>query len=393
MTSITWSDLPIELWLHIFRLSTTSPETQKLHATTYRPFDTVIVGLKDVQASRTKAALVRVCRRWREWAERLLYEDLSISSPKEVPPVLLSNACGTARESDGGLYSSRSSHCGQWVRRIVLPYSFSIPTISCTVSTHDILQQCQSLEVLVCIEPCPHSGLPVPCPPLPSLKRFDGLHIHTPWPTEGVNMLGDMLLAAPNLQYLSIGESVVKLKNGSVLKDGPAFPRPANPSVLRPVSLRPVGLPMLTTLRLLPVLNDFLMRQLGKWSLPALRHLVIDGLKDPYLLTDLWETFGAQIRIIELGSSLRYFIYDILNFVLCRFPKVKELNYYIFFTGIPKYYGTYDALVTVGLHCAQWDDLLMPESTETWEHLQGHFASLSGPIFLGLKRIVLYASS
>ncbi|PCH37874.1 hypothetical protein WOLCODRAFT_135893 [Wolfiporia cocos MD-104 SS10] len=367
--------LPVELWLYIFRLSTISSETRKLHATTYRPFDTTKVDAVDVAVTRTKAALVRVCKQWRAWAMELLYEDLLLRSPKKLPQVSLHDVA--AREAAASNPCVEPAHCGRWVRRACLPYCCSSTPSYRPPKALQILEQCPRLEVLVRTGPFSHPDADMrfefstSCPPLPALKRLDWWHDNEAARAGGINLLGDVLLAAPNLQYLSVGGRVH----------------------FSHVAPRPPDLPKLATLRVLQGTSVQLVGQLSRWSLPSLRHLVLDG-AEPNILEFLWEAFGAQLRTIELGESLCFAAPDArtLARILESCPQLEELNYHVFMTAVPAPFREeekFDTITTVGLH-AQPSSLVPQGSTEFWQQIQGHFDMLYRPNLSALRKIVLY---
>ncbi|KZT09623.1 uncharacterized protein LAESUDRAFT_722588 [Laetiporus sulphureus 93-53] len=362
MSSVT---LPVELWLYIFRLSTTSPLTHSLRATTYGPFETIpLVAQDDPEATKTKSALVLVCKQWQAWATDLLYEDLWMGRREKLKGLL----DGVEGKGD------QERSCGRWVRRANLPYNSSMTISPRPLEANKILEQCPRLEVLVRVGPFrPDVDLrfefPTDCPPMPSLKRLDWWHIGEAARTGGINCLGDVLQAAPNLQYLSLG-GYVKFSH---------------------IAQSPIALSSLTTLRILR-LNVLFVRQTCSWSMPALQHLIIDNVEDIGMLECFWERFGEQIRTVELGHSLCYYVYDSLSFILQGCPNLRELNYYVHFTALPPEFRegvTFASLDTVRLH-AHPNLLLPPESEEYWKRIEDHFALLNRPCFAALKNVVLH---
>ena len=357
--------LPVELWLQIFRLSTLSPLTTRLYAATYSPFQTVPLKEEDEEVTKkTKAALVRVCKQWRAWAMDLLYEDVFIQRPEKLRPALedASDECG----------------CGRWVRRASLPYSSSATVSPRPLEALKVLERCPCLEVLVRKGPEANRRdvdmrfeFTTDCPALPSLKRVDWWHLNEAARTGGINLLGDVLQHAPNVQYLSVG-GYVRFCSLSV-----------NGS--------PIHLPALTTLRFLH-LNAALVRQTCFWSMPSLRHVIIDTVEDVATLETFWESFGEQIRTIELGHYLSYFVYDWLPCILRGCPGVSELNYYIHFTAVPHFDDEKDrfpALTTIGLHARQ-NSINPPESEEYWARIRSHFETFCRPCFPAVKKVILY---
>ncbi|KAI0929187.1 hypothetical protein AcV5_006519 [Taiwanofungus camphoratus] len=359
------SSLPIELWLQIFRWATISPLTHRLRATTYSPFDTAPIAARD-EATRTKTTLVLVCKQWRRLTMELLYEDVQMGCPEQLQSVL------EGKSLDGGDEPRSVSECSRWVRRACLPYSSSATTTARPLKAVRLLEQCPYLETLVRMDAAPGDMLSfefaADCPPLVSLKRLDWWHHGEAARTGGINSLSDVLRAAPNLQYLSLGGFVTK----NFLAPGP-----------------PVPLPSLTTLRILRM-NVLFVLQMCRWSMPVLTHLIIDTVEDIYMLESFWEKFGAQIRTVELGHSLKYYIRDSLSMILPGCPNLEELNYYVHFTAVPyPFHEAHPLLTTVGLH-AHATSFIPVGSTEYWRRIEDHFAVLSRPLFPALKKIVLY---
>ncbi|KZT71276.1 hypothetical protein DAEQUDRAFT_666114 [Daedalea quercina L-15889] len=357
--------LPVELWLHIFRLSTLSPLTTRLYAVSYSPFQTIpLVAEDELVTKKTKAALVRVCKQWRAWALDLFFEDVWIERPEKLRSLL-----GEGSDDCG---------CGRWVRRANLPYSSSATVSPRPLEAVKVLEQCPRLEVLVRKGPTTtrrdvdmRFEFTTECPELPSLKRLDWWHMNEAARTGGINLLGDVLQNAPNVQYLSLGGYV---RFSSLSVNGSS-----------------ITLPSLTTLRFLR-LNALLVQQTCCWSMPALRHIIIDTVEDVAVLEMFWESFGEQIRTIELGHYLSYFVYDWLSFILRGCPHVTELNYYIHFTAIPAFDDEKDkfpCLTTIGLH-AQPNMMIPPESSGYWTRIQSHFELLCRPCFPAVKKVLLY---
>jgi len=355
--------LPVELWLHILRLSTLSPLTTRLYTASYSPFQTIPLVAEDESVTKkTKSALVQVCKQWRAWALDLLFEDVWIERPEKLCSLL----------GDG----SDAAGCGRWVRRANLPYTSSATVSPRPLPAIKVLERCPRLEVLVRKGPSQRDvdmrfEFATECPALPSLKRLDWWHVNEAARSGGINLLGDVLQNAPNVQYLSLG-GYVRFTSLSV--NGTS-----------------IVLPSLTTLRFLR-LNAQLVRQACYWSMPALRHIIIDTVEDVAVLEMFWESFGEQVRTIELGHYLSYFVYDWLSFILRGCPSVTELNYYIHFTAVPTFDDEKDIfphLTTIGLH-AQPNMMIAPESSGYWGRIQSHFTMLCRPCFPAVKRVLLY---
>ncbi|KAH9857183.1 hypothetical protein C2E23DRAFT_865764 [Lenzites betulinus] len=353
--------LPIELWLQIFRWATLSPSTPGFCTIKYRPFEVVdFHGLDDSTA--TKRALVLVCKRWRNWATPLLYEDVLL--PRERNPLNHMHRYDDEDDNDTSIPT-------YMVHRVHLPYSSTTVTSPKPIEPVQLLAQCPAVEVLVrTADPfgSVEYEFDTDCPPLPNLKRLDWWHNNEAARTGGINSLPHVLVQAPNLQYLSIGGELW-------------------PSYLHGP---PVHLPELTTLRLRRA-NAFLVLQLCRWDLPALSHIVFDHAQAGQLFEPLWDAFGPQMRTVELGVSLKFYVADFLAFVFAGCPHLEELNYYVHFTvtHIPRVGRPQAALRTIGLH-AQANSFYAADSPESWEHLERHFAAFTEEHFPVLQRVKLY---
>ncbi|KAH8106819.1 hypothetical protein BXZ70DRAFT_252162 [Cristinia sonorae] len=361
------SHLPPELWLAIFRFATTTELTASLLATSYRSFDYPTNGFID-DSLKVKYAIVHVCRSWRDLASSMLYEDVLVLT--EYASILRHILKGHS-EDDGAGHRHR-------VRRLCLPYSASVPQMSTRYPTDavSILQMCPSLEVLV--RPNMAYGSrgeaqmfeyeAEPCPPLPSLKRLDWWHRNDAARTGGINCLTDVLQAAPNLTYLSlegeVGLSLMQLHTT-------------------------VTLPALTTLHVRRV-NSLFMLQISKWYLPSLRHIILDGYTNVYMVQSIARSFGEQIWTMELGKSLRFYMDDAVHPILEGCPNLKELNYRLFFTRNPTPPATpHASLSTVGLHGAT-NLFFEHHEHELWAHLERHLEAFCSPSYPALRQILLH---
>ena len=235
-----------------------------------------------------------------------------------------------------------------------------------------MLKSCSQLEVLV--RPIPSHvedlrfELPAEeCPPLTSLKRLDWWHHNDAARSGGVNALSDVLRAAPNLQYLSIGGDLW----------------------ISFIVRTPIILPALTTLRIRRM-NVLLLNQISRWSLPSLQHVIIDTHSNHMLLEGLWTVFGDQIKTLELGRNLKFYICDMIYYVLANCQNLQELCYYVQFTCPPHMpIEKHNSLHTVRLHAAE-NGLFASEENDLWCHLSEHLSLYASDLFPALKRVVLH---
>lgn len=351
--------LPPELWLQIFRVATRSSDHDTLLATTYEPFSTYDMDILDNDLSM-KRTLVQVCRQWRALATGILYEDVRLRTGlKALKDTLESSAL------DGQDYGKR-------VRRVELPYTSTVTDryTHTPMPCVEVLKLCPELEVLVRPGPRSFPRHYQPSfefdadnlPPL-SLKRLDWWHHNEAARTGGLNNLDSVLRSAPQIQYLSVGGDLW----------------------LGLLSPEPLYLPALDTLRLRQM-NKLLLFQICRWSLPSLTHVIADTPVKHRALENLWDAFGLQIRTVELGQNLSYFVTNNISSILARCPNLEELNYYIYFARPPTLEETHESLTCIRLHAR--GSFLPPEAA--WFHSGEHFAVFCGERLPSLKRIILY---
>lgn len=204
--------------------------------------------------------------------------------------------------------------------------------------------------------------------PLPSLKRLEWWHHNEADRSGGINSLVGVLRSAPNLQFLFVG-GVVGQSRVTLGKD-------------------PLYLPVLETLRL-HVVNGLLLRQIvSKWSLPALRRVIMDSPMVEHGLQGIWDAFGSQLRTVEFGKHLRFLIIDSITPCLRGCSYLEELNYFIFFTAPPEVPGISSPLTTIGLHAAV--NSFLVDGPSIWNIIEQHFQAFTIEAFPNLRRILLY---
>lgn len=347
--------LPIELWLVIFRWATISRITHLLCTTLYRPFQTDTAEAVDRDAVSVKRVLVLVCKQWRLAAMDLLLED-----------VILHNDVATLlRVLDGQYGVGRAV-----VRRACIPYSSCDSYKSSIHAASAFLSDYSSIETLV-RPPFSHFDklqfdFPVEdCPALASLRRLDWWHQNDAARSGGLNSLTDVLKAAPNLEYLSLGGDMQ----------------------ICFLHQTPLSLLALTTLRIRPM-HALLLAPFNRWKLPSLKHIIVDTYNGS-LPQNFWAAFGGQIETIELGHDIKFCLVDMVQYLLGVCPNLKELNYRVQFTAMPSIAEEHAALTTVRLHAVE-NAFFSGEGDGLWEHLEGHFVALSSARLSALRRIVFH---
>ena len=150
----------------------------------------------DRDSVAVKRTLVRVCKLWHELARDLLFEDITISR----------DALALRRA-----LHARGDQKYKRIQRACIPYYSCTPYTSNDLQTvADMLHACPDLEILARpksshAEVMTFDFPAADCPTLPSLKRLDWWHYNEAARSGGVNALTDVIRAAPNLRYLSIG--------------------------------------------------------------------------------------------------------------------------------------------------------------------------------------------
>jgi len=353
--------LPPELWIVIFRWATHPPNGYP--APYYEPFRAPS-EMFDEQL-KTKRALVQVCRLWRAFATKFLYEDVRIRYDAGKLMTVLAD--------HHRLEAFQTHSLGSFVHRLELPYSQT--ATEKPGDTHDVVQilgNCPSLKTLVrpFFEALPYSvryEFPAEIVSLSSLTRLEWWHYNNAARSGGINSLMDVLRNAPSLQFLALGG---EFWMNSMRQDSP------------------VRLPALTTLRLRRV-NALFVWQIRQWDLPSLVHVIADFPADPGGLEELWLQFSRQLCTVELGQNIAFHMTDQISALLRGGAGVKVLNYFINFTASPSEYRLVEqsALQCVGIHALPCGIL-----NDNWMHLNSHFEFLSSRFLPALKRIILYGN-
>ncbi|KAH9945860.1 uncharacterized protein BXZ73DRAFT_37843 [Epithele typhae] len=365
------NELPVELWLEIFRCATLDHYSHARYSTEYEPFDAPPPASEAADAEETlhtKCALVQVCKQWRRWTMPFLYEDIRV--PRTYHD-LKHKLCDGEHWAEHGI---SIPPCQRFVRRALLPFSSTVtPAPQTPPGALDVIALCSALEVLVRtadpLTPIVYDFATPACPALPSLRRLDWWHHNEAARTGGINSLAHVLAAAPALRYLSVG--------GELWQS--LFSARAPPAVL----------PALDTLRFRRC-NALLVLQLCRTAaFPALRHVVFDHVGPAEMFWPLWDAAGAQLASAELGRSLRFFAQDFVAAVLAGAPALAALRYHVHFTHPPAPARDAVFLRTVALHAAP-TAFCAPGSAEAWAHLERHFAALAGPAFPALREVRLH---
>lgn len=348
-------ELPIELWLQIFRCATRTPCTDDTGQTRFDSFQVSRWPNSQLDLTLpTKRTLVQVCKGWRNISNEFLYEDVKISD-----------------RGAQALKDALANGFGRWVRRIELPY-LSTTTVMyehCLPIALEIITLCPGLQILA--RPFHidvrllRFDFDAKAVQLNTLRRLDWWHNNEASRSGGINALPDVLDQAPHLQYLSLaGELWV----GSY-------------------KWETVQLLELKCLRLRR-LNGLFLQRLTRWQLPRLSHVILDASSDPHIHDIFWDAFGHQLEVVEFGSHLRFLAQDHVASLLKRAPALECLNYFIFFTHYPALFEaqTHAGLISVGVH----SQAIMFQDFDEWAHLEQHFDIFAGPALPALQRVVLF---
>ena len=203
---------------------------------------------------------------------------------------------------------------------------------------------------------------------LPSLQRLEWWHHSEAEQSGGINSLGKVLRNAPELRYLFIGGVV-----GSS--------RVCNES-------QQLILPHLETLRLHIRSGTLFYRILFQWSIPVLKHFIMDSPPVKEGLDAIWDSLGGQLEIVELGMHVRFLMSDSLSPCLAGCPILQQLNYYAFFTAPPETTLVHPNLTEVGLHAHV--NGLLADGGSAWGLISRHFDFLCGPSLPALQKVILY---
>jgi len=338
--------LPSELWIHILQFAL--PPRISFHAE-HLPFEDSHAPPATSRGDRLSFSLVS--RHWNSIVASLGTDSITLAGDTDVGSLLRY------------LLDDRK---GVYVRRAVLPFARTIkPTIKGTI---EILAACPRVETLIRPER-QYDGFRwnfrAACPRFDSLTRLEWWHYSDAHRSGGINLFYDVFDNAPNLEYLAIAGQW-------------------NPDVLASKRTRTVHLPRLETLRLRR-LSTSLTREIQKWSLPAMFHVISE-----FGLSETEERFRGQIRTLEFVADMRFYNEDRIGDVLPLCPNLAEVDYYVLFTCVPEIRvqgQTFGTVETIGLHAKK-----NPSRTlvDLGGHLRDHLEFVTGPRFPNLRSLVLY---
>jgi len=345
MASNQTSLLPSELWILIFRFAL--PPRIPFHAE-HLPFED---SHAPSTPNRDRLSFSLVSRYWNSIITSLGIDSITLTADTDVES-LFKYLLGDGK--------------GVYVRRVVLPFA---RTVRSTIkSTVEILAACPRIETLIRPERQDDEfrwSFRAACPRFDSLTRLEWWHYSDAHRSGGINLFYDVFDNAPNLEYLAIAGQW-------------------NPDILASKRIRKAHLPRLETLRL-GRLSTSLTREIQKWSLPAMFHVISE-----FGLSETEERFRNQIRTLEFAADVRFYNEDRIGDVLPLCPKLAEVYYYVLFTRVPEIRvqgQAFASVETIGLHAKKnpsWTPVNLGG------HLRKHLEFVTGPRFPNLHTLVLY---
>ncbi|KAI0034159.1 hypothetical protein K488DRAFT_46154 [Vararia minispora EC-137] len=353
--------LPIELWIHVLDLATRPSDEPNI---CYVPFD-INPSFQTCSSSetRTRSAIVLVCKQWRAIGLCVLYRDLFI---RDNLHSLMHTIPGSSQPKPGFRNSC--------VRRVILPYTQTAarPPSAGPCPAVMILEACPNVEVLVRPQCKPGEMFrlqfdhPMSTPSLLSVRRLDWWHDHFAYRTGGINYLPDVIHQAPNIEYLTLAGDM--LPNTFIH--------------------RGLELPKLKVLRLRGV-NPIYIRHITTWHFPSLTHVVLESLYQSFTFSLLRDAIARQIECVELGRHMHFLTFDLLSMIISGCPNLRELNFYVFFALPPLITDAHTALQRLGLHAAP--NVSMEERISPWQEIWAHARAFTNrETFPSLSEVVLY---
>ncbi|PPQ64241.1 hypothetical protein CVT24_008644 [Panaeolus cyanescens] len=359
------SSLPPELWLEIISWATHNPIIQRLEDVQIQPFQPLSYPRHGRDANlETSVSISMVCKTWKQWVARTLYQDIRVRSN------LLTLKHVLQRETDG----DASKICGDMVHRVVLPYPSTVTRPFTRLESVDILKLCQNVRTLLRPPDTTPSMMVArfDCEAeevaLPSLQRLEWWHHPEAERSGGINSLPCVLRNAPNLRFLFIAGFI-----------GPTY-----------VASSPerIELPKLETLRL-HMMNGMILHQIiTRWSLPSLTHLILDSPVVRDGLDIVWTALSDQLLVVEFGKHVRFYMTDNVTPCIQSCRKLQMLNYYVLFTAPPASELEHSTLTTVSLNMHV--NSLIGDSVSVWSLIEHHFDILCGKNLTALQNVVLY---
>ena len=345
MTSDQTILLPSELWILILRFAL--PPRIYFHAE-HLPFED---SHARPNTNRDRLSFSLVSRYWNSIVTSLGIDNITLTDDTNIGALLKY------------LLDDRK---GVYVRRAVLPFG---RTVKSTIKgTIEVLAACPHIQTLIRPERQDDEfrwNFRAACPRFNGLTRLEWWHYSDAHRSGGVNLFYDVFDNAPNLEYLAIAGQW-------------------NPDILASKRIRKVHLPRLETLRLRRLSTSFI-REIQKWSLPALFHLILE-----FGLSGTEARFRDQIHTLEFVADMRWYNEDWVRDVLPLCPNLEEVHFYALFTCSPEVRvqgQTFGSVKTIGLH-ARKNPSWIP--IDLGGHLKKHLEFVTGPSFPSLRTLALY---
>ena len=337
--------LPPELWILI--LCFALPPRISSHAD-HIPFED---SHPPSHTNRNRLSFRLVSRYWNSIVTSLGIDSVTLSGDTDVAALLR---------------YLLEDHKGACVRRVVLPFG---RTVKSTVKeTLEILAACPRTQTLIRPERRDDGfrwNFRAACPAFGALTRLEWWHYSDAHRSGGINLIYDVFDNAPNLEYLAIAGQW-------------------NPDILASRRVRTAHLPRLETLRLGRLSTSFT-REIQKWSLPALFHVICE-----FGLSETEERFRSRIRALEFVADMRFYNEDRVSDALPSCPNLEEVHYYVLFTCLPELRvqgEVFETVKKIGLHARKNPSWTPVDLTG---HLKRHLGFVTGPCFPNLSSLALH---
>ncbi|KII85460.1 hypothetical protein PLICRDRAFT_145170 [Plicaturopsis crispa FD-325 SS-3] len=372
---LTHEDLPLELWLDIFRYATYTP-----NATSLSPVDPFVPLHPSYNAMgpnmptiamKTKCSLVLVCRAWKRVATEILYEYIPIRSPRRADMILTAlNGIPLSTSPD-----QRTSEYGKWTRHISVHTGVrGADTFSFLQKVYYILRLCPNLRAFTGNWTRP---LPIHFMAILVSKLGPSLH-HLMWDEETFAAVSadTCVIATPEFFGMFRALRVLDLRKGvgcAMPARDQKIPRPELPHVedLLVGSQPYRNLPVASTLQL-----------------PSLRRVVLEQRGTFWLVSELKDfiaAHGPRIRSLDVASG--HLPRDSCRIDLSIFtdpdacPNLADLTFHVCTPAITPSAQPHTALRRIGLRGVDVDKLIHPRD-KIRQHLAENHPSRNGHEYL-----------
>ncbi|KAJ7141740.1 hypothetical protein C8R43DRAFT_1097724 [Mycena crocata] len=285
------SDLPAELWTHVFDLAADEDVIfQHGLPTTISPQDAL--DLVQRRSYATKKAVVRTSKNWRRLGSEFLFRCLFFNDP-----VRLQTLCAIL-DSSSSASTTTTASLGWWTRRIHLTRFNANPSRGTTSESlqdalTSIIRHCPNLEIFIIDWPMAAAIFGPIADTLATFTSKSLRTLHLNVPSSALPKVIWALDSLPNLFALHI-ELALPEENSAAAEDTP----------LGAASNIHLRLAALTQLSLRGHIQAFLEQATG-WTLPSLGHLALDCDASRNDLPDapaFLALHGTHLRFLDLDA-------------------------------------------------------------------------------------------